>query len=110
MSAEEQETSIAVNLEQISVRSVARVIVFDTINNISEIDLPAIEQTLDELQGPEGQVLVLTLFNQYLGLGENDQADERVLDACPECIEVEDLHAQMILLFEILRASLKMYH
>ena len=106
MSSSEQKTTIAINLKQISARSVARVIVFDTITNNLEGSLPAIEQTLDKLQGPEGQVLVLTLFNQYLGMGENDEADERVLDACPASFEVEDLHAQLICLFKILCASL----
>jgi hypothetical protein len=92
------------NLTKISTRSVARVIVLDRITNEMEGDLPAIRETIDELQGSEGEALVQILFNQYFGIKEGAEADERVLDACPECIRVEDLQEQLIFLLQVVCA------
>jgi len=102
----------AVNLKEVSTNSVARVIVLDTIENTFDGNLFEIQQTLlklqeilAKLQSPEGQILVQILFNQYLGVEESDEADERVLDACPECIELEDLHNQLINLLRVVCAT-----
>lgn len=111
MLSPDQEVS-SVDLKEVSTNSVARVIILDTIentfdNNLFEIQqtLLKLQETLAKLQGPEGQILVQILFNQYLGVEESDEADERVLDACPECIELEDLHNRLINLLQVVCAT-----